>query len=711
LRCETNSCILPETTTVSPDIKGNDMASDTFTSAIIQATSRTLSVSELIRTAETLRQNGEVSSVENLYAVWIQCNHDDPLLYAVLFNYAVTLSDVGKLQDAKGCLERALLLQPDFMPAHINLGRLLERLGHVGLAVAQWTAALAKTAAVNGVAVGHKTTALNQSARALEAANQDVAAEDLLHQSLELDSHQREVIQHLIALRQRQCEWPIVVPSERVARNALMEGMSPLSAAAYTDDPMFQLALAWFYNKSDVGTPTGVMMDWPQARKNTGRLRVGYLSSDLREHAVGFLLAEVLGLHDRNQVEVFAYYCGPESQDPLHANFKASADHWRSIATMDDPTAARQMAEDGIQILVDLNGYTREARLKLVALRPAPIIVNWLGFPGTMASPYHHYLIADDWVVPETHDIYYSEEVLRLPCYQPNNRKRLVSPRQLLRSEVGLPDNAMVYCCFNGTHKLNRSTFDRWLTIMKGVPNSVLWLLSSSEGTHARLHEYANQQGISRERLVFAEKMANPAHLARYPLADLFLDTTPYGAHTTASDALWMGIPVLTLSGRSFASRVCGSLVRSAGVPELICSSAEEYVRRAIAFGKEPGSLAPYREKLRASRDTCALFNTPALVNHLEQLYQQMWQQFEKRSLPRPDLTNLDAYLEVGNQVDHEETDVQSMVDYQGWWIDRLAMRHSVRPIAPDHRFARGAAFSNSGHQPCNGALGICPNE
>jgi predicted O-linked N-acetylglucosamine transferase (SPINDLY family) len=479
-----------------------------------------------------------------------------------------------------------------------------------------------------------------------------------------------------------------------------MEGMSPLSAAAYTDDPMLQLALAWFYNKSDVGTPAGAMMDWPQARRNTGRLRIGYLSSDLREHAVGFLLAEVLGLHDRNQVEVFAYYCGPESQDPLHTRFKTSADHWRSIATMDDPTAARQMAEDGIQILVDLNGYTREARLKLVALRPAPVIVNWLGFPGTMASPYHHYLIADDWIIPETHEIYYSEKVLRLPCYQPNNRERLVSPRQPLRSEVGLPDKAMVYCCFNGTHKLNRLTFDRWLSILKGVPDSVLWLLSSSEGTHARLQEYASQQGISRERLVFAEKIPNPEHLARYALADLFLDTMPYGAHTTASDALWMGIPVLTLSGRSFASRVCGSLVRAAGLPELICSSAEEFVNRAVAFGKEPGSLVPYRRKLRTSRDACALFDTPALVHHLEQLYRQMWQQFETRALPRPDLSNLDAYLEVGNQMDHEKMDVQSMVNYRDGWSTRLAKRHSLRPIAPDRRFARGAPFDRDENQP-----------
>jgi len=675
------------------------MAIDVFTSAIIQATARTLSVSDLIRTADVLRQSGQTNSVENLYAVWIQCNHDDLLLYAVLFNYAVTLSDAGKLQTARECLERALSLQPDFMPACINLGRVLERLGHVGLAVAQWTAALTKMAAVNGIAVGHKTTTLNQSARALETANQDEAAETLLRQSLELDCHQREVIQHLIALRQRQCEWPVILPSERVDRTILMEGMSPLSFAAYTDDPMLQLATAWFYNKCDVGMPSEAMSSWPQALRSTGRLRIGYLSSDLREHAVGYLVAEVFGLHDRNQVEIFAYYCGPEAHDTLNASFKASADHWRSIGGMDDATAARQMAEDGIQILVDLNGYTRDARLKLVALRPAPIIVNWLGFPGTMASPYHHYLIADDWVIPETHEVYYSERVLRLPCYQPNNRKRQVAERRPSRDDVGLPEKAMVYCCFNGTHKLNRATFDRWLKILAGVPDSVLWLLSSTEGTHERLRDYASQHGIARDRLVFAEKMVNPAHLARYTLADLFLDTTPYGAHTTASDALWMGIPVLTLSGRSFASRVCGSLVRSAGIPELICSSPDEFVDRAIAFGREPSLLVPYRERLRASRDSCTLFDTPSLVRHLEKLYGQMWEQFERGDLPRPDLTNLDVYLEIGNQVDHEEIEVQSIADYRSWWLERMTKRHGFRPIAQDRRFARGMPFDNPASQ------------
>jgi predicted O-linked N-acetylglucosamine transferase (SPINDLY family) len=567
------------------------MSTDILAPAFIQSMARSLSTTDLIRAAETLKQSGQTDAVATLYDTWIRSNGDHPLLYAILFNYSVVLSDSGRLDAARACLERAIALKADFMPARINLGRVYERQGAVGPAVVQWSFVAAKLAEVNGSAITYKTTALNQSGRALEAANQDESAEDALRQSLDIDFHQREVAQHFIALRQRQCKWPVLATSERVGRDVLMQAISPLSLAAYADDPLLQLAAAWHYNKTDVGTPDQSVILSPRALKASGPLRIGYLSSDLREHAIGYLMAEVFGLHDRSQVETFAYYCGPESKDSLHAHFRSTADHWRSIGSLDDAAAARQIAADDVQILVDVNGYTREARLKLVALRPAPVIVNWLGFPGTMASPWHHYIIADDWIIPEDHELYYSEKVMRLPCYQPNNRKRVVAPQQPTRRDAGLPEDAFVYCCFNGAHKISRFTFERWLAILGKVPGSVLWLLGSTDDTDRRLRAYAAERGVAPERIVFAAKLANPYHLARYVLADLFLDTAPYGAHTTASDALWMGVPVLTLSGRSFASRVCGSLVRSAGLPELICPTAGEFVDRAVSLGTHPELL------------------------------------------------------------------------------------------------------------------------
>jgi predicted O-linked N-acetylglucosamine transferase (SPINDLY family) len=662
------------------------MATDILSTALIQSMARNLSVPQLIQTTETLKQSGQADSVGTLYASWIRYNQAHPLLYAILFNYSVALTDAGDLKSARECLEQAIALNADFMPAYINLGRIYERLGAVGPAVVQWSAVLAKLAPVNGASVTYKTTALNQSARTLETANQDEAAENLLRQSLELDCHQREVAQHFIALRQRQCEWPVMTPWERVSRDVLMAGISPLSAAAYTDDPLLHLAIAGNYNRLDVGTPAATMLAWPRAASASGPLRIGYVCSDFREHALGHLLAEVLELHDRKTVEVFAYYCGPQAQDPLHLRFKATSDHWISITEMDDLTAARRIAEDGIQILVDLNGYTREGRTKLFALRPAPVIMNWLGYPGTMGSPYHQYIIADDWIIPSDHESYYSEKVLRLPCYQPTDRRRVVSPPRLSRQDAGLPENATVFCCFNGAHKITRYMFERWLMILRLAPSSVLWLLSNTAATNERLRAVAAKGGIAPERLIFAEKMGHADHLARYRLADLFLDTTPYGAHTTASDALWMGVPVLTMSGRSFASRVCGSLVRAAGIPELVCDTADDFINRAVAFGNDRSLLEPYRQKLIAERDSCTLFDMESLVQRLEELYGEAWDEHQNSRVPRPDLTNLDVYLEIGSQVNHEELEVQTIEDYRNWWLEKLTARHLLRPIPLDGR-------------------------
>ena len=647
---------------------------------------RGFGVMDLIRAAETLKASGQSAAVSALYGSWIQANPDDPLIHAVLFNHAVVLADDGDLAAARDCLERAIARAPDFMPAHINLGRVLERQGEIGAAVTRWSEVVARLAAINGTSIGHKTTALNQIARTLEAAGRDEAAEEMLRQSLDIDPTQREVAQHFTALRQRTCEWPVVMPWERVSRRALMLGLSPLSAAAYSDDPLFQLALAAHYNAVDVGLPTGALTQWPNASRRDGRLRIGYLSSDLREHAVGHLMAEVFGLHDRSKVEVFAYYCGPRTADPLHMAYRDGAEHWRDVSESDDASAARTIAEDGIHILVDVNGYTREGRTRLLALRPAPIIVNWLGYPGTVASPYHHYIVADDWIIPPDHEIYYSEKVLRLPCYQPNNRVRVIAPERPTRAEAGLPEDGTVFCSFNGTHKITRFTFERWLEVLARVPGSVLWLLTGADGTNDRLKAMAAARGVAPERLVFAPKVANPVHLARYPLADLFLDNTPYGAHTTASDALWMGVPVLTWSGRCFAARVCGSLVRAAGLPELVTETADAYVETAVALGHDRSRLAELRTRLIEGRTSATLFDMPRLVARLEHLYDEMWADLEAGRLPRPDLTNLDAYLEVALEVDHEAVEIGGLVDYAGWWSERLTARHRLRPLLPDRR-------------------------
>lgn len=653
-----------------------------------------LSIGELVGLADRLSAAQGPAAAAAVYDAWIRRHDGDPLLYAVLFNHSVVLSLCGRPDEAREALERCIAINPDFLPAHINLGHVLERAGGAAEAATCWNGVVERLAGVTGTAVTHKTVALNQLARVLEDSQQDEPAEAMLFQSLDIDREQHEAIQHYVAARQRLCKWPVIQPWGRVDRGTLVSGMSPLSLAAYADDPMLHLAGAWNYNRRDVGAPgAGAITGHWAAREgfSDGRLRVGYLSSDLRDHAVGYLIAEVFELHDRAAVEVFAYDCGPPLGGAHQERIRSSVEHWASIREMDDAEAALRIADDGVQILVDLNGYTRDGRTKLVALRPAPVIVNWLGFPGTMGSPYHHYIIADDWIIPPGDEIFYSETVLRLPCYQPNDRRRVVSPDRPARAAAGLPEDAMVFCCFNGLHKLTRTTFDRWLTILARVPGSVLWLLSGGDAANGRLHAHAAERGITPERIVFAPKMANPDHLARYPLADLFLDTAPYGAHTTASDALWMGVPMLTLSGRSFASRVCGSLLRSAGLPELVCTAPGEYVDRAVALGRDRRRLQHYRDRLRDGRDTCRLFDTPDLVGCLEGLYRRMWEDATADRLPRPDLANLDVYLEIAAGHDHEAAEVTGGTEHGAWWRDRLARRDAWRPIPPDRRMWPGA--------------------
>lgn len=650
-----------------------------------------MGVMELTSAAAAIGAASGPAGVKALYDAWIERHPDDPLLYAVLFNYGVALTDLGDLAGAQACLQRSIGLKPDFMPARINLGRLHERQGVLDQAVLQWTQVTASLAALTASSIGHKVTALNQTARVLEERHQDETAEAMLRQSIELDREQPEALQHYLALRQRQCKWPVIQPWDKQTRELLTSSLSPLSAAAHSDDPLYHLALAWRHNKHEIRvSPSQVVTNhWAACEEKDGRLRIGYLSSDIRGHAVGYLMAEALELHDRKKFEIYVYYSGPDFEDPLQRRARNAVDHWVPLAGLSDQAAARRIADDGIQILVDLNGYTKDARTKALALRPAPVIANWLGYPGTMASPYHHYIIADDWIIPPDHEIFYSEAVRRLPCYQPNDRKRVVSARRPSRAEAGLPDDAMVYCSFNAPHKITRFTFQRWLTILERVPGSVLWLLSSAPTTEQRLRDVARERGIQPDRIIFAPKMANPDHLARYPLADLFLDTSPYGAHTTASDALWMGVPLLTVSGRSFASRVCGSLVRAAGLPDLDCGSFDEFVDRAIAMGRDRGLLQRYREKLAAERDRSVLFDTPLLVERLEGLYQGMWEDFLAGRLPVPDLANLDIYLEIGSAVDHEEREVQAIRDYKRWWRDKLAAFHALRPIRADGRFWR----------------------
>ncbi|MBI3437763.1 MAG: N-acetylglucosamine transferase [Proteobacteria bacterium] len=660
------------------------MDQNLFVAALQRVTAGELSFTDLIAAAQQLTAAGQTDAARQLYQVWIAMNGEHPLVFIAHFNCSTLLQQQGDETGAEIALRSALAANPDFTPAHINLGSALERRGAVKDAVEQWRAGLEKMAAVTGDAVEYKTTLLKQLSRVLTDSSQHEAAEAALLQCLDLRPEARDVLEQFAAVRLVQCKWPIAAGAPpRVSKRDFIAHFHPLSVCAYADDPLMQLGVARAYVQAmtpAAAIPTAMDRRNAAVAPNNRRLRIGYVSSDLRAHAVGYLMANLFEAHDPKAAEVFVYYAGIPSDDVITRRVKAAAEHWTDIRTVSDDQAAQRIAEDKIDILVDVNGHTRDARLGVFARRPAPIQVNWLGYPGTMGSPYHQFIVADDWTIPKDAEIYYSEQVLRLPCYQPNDRKRVVAPTTPTRAEARLPENAFVFCCFNAAHKITRFSFERWMEILCRTPDSVLWLLDYNTETNARLRAEAQSRGVEPSRLVFAPKIANAHHLARYPLADLFLDTVPYGAHTTASDALWMGVPLVTLSGRCFASRVCGSLLRAAGLPELICSSADVFVERAVALATtDRAALYSYRQRLIANRDTCTLFDIDGLARNLEQLYREMAALYERGEIPQPNLANLDAYFDIGARLDHDEIEIGALADYHGLYRQKLQQQHFAR--------------------------------
>ncbi len=643
------------------------------------------SAGDLLTHAERFNADGASNVAAALYKNWIAANPRHDFLHAAYFNYSFSLAKAGDRLGAIAAARECQRLKPDFFPIYVNLGRLLEDAGQLAEAIEQWRSMIEHLPQIRGETIRNKLTALEQMARVLEAHDIDGPGEEALRLSLDISIHQPAVIQHYIALRQRQCKWPVVQGWDGVKTEALMSDISPLSIANLSNDPLFQFARSATYYRELVGPrPSQVEIPAPPAAmdRKPGRLRIGYVSSDLREHAVGFAMTDVLETHDKNNFEIFAYYCGIARDDGIKQRCRSAADQWIDINELSDEEAARRIRADDVDILVDLNGFTKSARTKVLSFRPAPVIVNWFGFPGTMGSPDHHYLIADSRVIPPEAERFYTEKVVRLSCYQPNDRKRIVAAPSS-RAGEGLPDDAFVFCSLNGPQKFTPSIFSSWMGILSAVPNSVMWLFGGAGDTNDRLRAFARAANVASERLIFAEKKANPHHVARYALADLFLDTFPYGSHTTAADSLWMGLPVVTFSGRTFASRVCASLLHAAGIGELACASREQYVETAVALAKDRHALKLLRQRLVENRDKCRLFDTPTLVRELEEAYRGMHEDYKVGRLPIPNLINIGYYHEIGVALSAGELNDDA---YLGVYTHELARRDAITPIPRDGR-------------------------
>ncbi|MGA7965355.1 MAG: hypothetical protein WCB49_05645, partial [Gammaproteobacteria bacterium] len=371
------------------------------------------------------------------------------------------------------------------------------------------------------------------------------------------------------------------------------------------------------------------------SRYDHARIRIGYMCGEFRRHASSMLTVELFELHDKGHFELFAFDSGFDDGSEIRQRMNAAFDHFVDIGGLSDAEAAQEINRHEIDILIDLAGYSNMARPGILSRRPAPIQVNYLGFPGTLGADYIDYILADACVIPPEQRECYVENVVYLPdTYQVNDTKRQVAERTPTHAEAGLPETGFVFCCFNNNYKITQDVFDVWMGLLKSVEGSVLWLLEDNADAMRNLRKEAARRGVEPERLVFAPRVDAPEHLARHRLADLFLDTLPYNAHTTASDALWAGLPLLTCLGSTFPGRVAASLLQAAGVPELIAPSLDAYQACALRLAREPDQVASLKAKLAQNRDTCPLFDSRRFTRHMEAAYTTMWQQHQRGRRP-----------------------------------------------------------------------------
>ncbi len=415
--------------------------------------------------------------------------------------------------------------------------------------------------------------------------------------------------------------------------------IAPFEFLALASSPADQLLCA----KQELADQRSLPAAWRGETYAHDCIRIGYFSADLCNHAVGHLAVGLLEAHDNSRFETIALSFGSDDNSDVRRRIKSAVEHFIDVENVSDADLTALIRHREIDILIDLTGFTTHSRSNVLARRVAPIQVNFLGYAGTMGADCIDYIIADRTIIPEDHFPFYSEQVVWLPdTYQPNayranENKRGASQRVPTRAECNLPEAAFVFCCFNNTYKITPAMFDVWMRLLKAVPDSVLWLSQTNSTAEANLRKEAALRGVARERIIFAPKLPEMSdHLDRQRQADLFLDTLPYNAHTTASDALWAGLPVLTCIGETFAGRVAASLLTAVGLPELITTSLDDYERLALKLAREPSLLASIRAKLAQNRHTHPLFDTPQFTRNIEAAYTMMWQRYQRREPPQP---------------------------------------------------------------------------
>ena len=538
-----------------------------------------------------------------------------------LVNRGNALFDLRRPEDALASYEQALAVRPDFVEALNNRANALLNLKRFeeALAGCDRTLAVKPDLAEAFVIRGHALSDLKRAGPALESYDAALA--------LKANSANALAARALAAAHS--CNWARSADIHsrlrtNVADPAFDGNCNIFGLLSIFDDPPLQRRAAERYCACNAGA--GSQHTPPVGKVRKKRLRLGYLSTDFKAHPVAYLTTGLIEAHDRSFCEVYGFSASADDGSPAHKRLTAAFDHVIEVATLSGEELCREIRNAEIDILIDLGGHTKDSRMMDLVWRPAPIQVSYLGYPGSVGASFIDYIMADRFVIPLDTAQHYSEKVVYLPdCFQANDDKRQISGDVLTRAQCGLPEHGFVFCAFHNSYKINPAVFDIWMRLLREVPGSAIWLVAATDA-HDNLRREADARGIDPARLVFAGPTPYPPHLARQKLADLFIDTWPYNGGTTVSDALWAGLPVVTMAGQSYAARMAGSLLHAVGLPELVTHSPEAYEALALRLAREPALLASVRRKLAANIESAPLFNTKRFARHIEAAYARMWE-------------------------------------------------------------------------------------
>jgi predicted O-linked N-acetylglucosamine transferase (SPINDLY family) len=548
-------------------------------------------------------------------------------------NLGNALRDDGQKAEAASAYREALRVEPNYVLAQLNLAGVLVELSRFAEAETALRRALR-------LQPGHYESLVSLGAvlRQLQRPEEAAAA---YREAIAVQPERPDARLRLGATEQEMCDWrhfdEYIALVHRYIADATAAPLAPFTYLSLPTSPAEQHVAAkrWVERAlSPAQSPPPPLAEAPLASRAPGeRLRVGYLSSDFRHHAIAFLLTELLERHDKAQLEIFAYAYGPDDVSPERRRIRNAFDHWRDIDADSDEQASQRMRGDRLHVLIDLNGHTQYSRTAILARRPAPVQMSWLGYLGTLGAPWCDYILTDRFVSPPETQPHFSERFAYLPhCYCPSDTRRAIDARTPARSECGLPGDAFVFCGFSAGYKILPGVFAAWMRLLAQVDGSVLWLVANDRASQANLLREAAAAGVDPRRLVFAPKVAQPLYLARMRCADLFLDTYPYNAGTTANDALFAGLPILTCAGATFASRVAGSQLLAAGLPELVTHSLDEYEATALRLAREPGALPAIRARLAAGKSASPLFDMARFASDFEALLEHVYRDLERAS-------------------------------------------------------------------------------